>query len=512
MQSTDDTQPLSARGHERRRRPSGGQRHKTARRGRWLLLTIILTTSCALAVTLVLFLGALLQFGETAAGGIQVSIDHGGFVQTVSTHRDTVGELLSERELELPENAALSHAAGDKLVDGMVIRIAPPRDVTIVTNGDARQIQTSLKNPWDILASAGIALDEEDKIWVNGALAEFTALPEWTVPALQIRIRRAIRLTVIDDGVESSIVANADTIGAALEEAGIKLHPSDQATPALDAVPSAEMTVHIKRALPLKLLVDGVTVDARSNAALVGEALVELDAPLFGLDYVRPPAETALSAGITIEIVRVTEDIVSESEAIDFAVKTQLDDSLNLDDVAVLQEGRAGTQENRYRVRYENGVEAARELIESVVAEAPIEKIIAYGSRIAQQIVDTPAGPRHYWRRLCVYATSYNPESNGGLQTSTGATLAKGIVAAKPHIIPYHTQVFVPKYGLGVVRDTGAGPRSTPYWIDLGYSDHDWITWGGYTWVYLLHPPPGEINYDLPPWAPVRNRAGGCSG
>ncbi|MCY3978399.1 MAG: hypothetical protein OXG23_09900, partial [Chloroflexi bacterium] len=78
--------------------------------------------------------------------------------------------------------------------------------------------------------------------------------------------------------------------------------------------------------------------------------------------------------------------------------------------------------------------------------------------------------------------------------------------------IPYYTQVYVPDYGIGVVRDTGAGPRSTPYWIDLGYSDHDWITWGSYTWVYLLGSPPADINYDLPPWAPVRNRPQGCAG
>ena len=55
------------------------------------------------------------------------------------------------------------------------------------------------------------------------------------------------------------------------------------------------------------------------------------------------------------------------------------------------------------------------------MVEAPADKIVAYGSRIAQQIVDTPAGPRHYWRRLCVYATSYKPESNSGnTRTSTG--------------------------------------------------------------------------------------------
>ena len=308
------------------------------------------------------------------------------------------------------------------------------------------------------------------------------------------------------------IVTNADTVGDALFEAGYILYLTDQVTPALETAPADDLSIIIKRALPITLLVDGVTLDARTNATLVGDALTELNAPLFGLDYALPPADTAVSENMTIEIVRVTEDIVTESAVIDFAVTTRLDDGLDLDDVALVQEGRAGRRETRYRARYENGVEVARELIESVIVEAPVEKIVAYGSRIAQQIVQTPAGPRHYWRRLCVYATSYKPESNGGnLRTSTGATLAKGIVAAKPHIIPYYTEVYVPNYGTGVVRDTGAGPRSTPYWIDLGYSDHDWVTWGSYTWVYLLGAPPADINYDLPPWAPVRNRPQGCA-
>ena len=171
-----------------------------------------------------------------------------------------------------------------------------------------------------------------------------------------------------------------------------------------------------------------------------------------------------------------------------------------------MQEGRAGLQETRYRVNASKRRGGAARVHRNGVVEAPVDRIVAYGARIAQQIIDTPSGPRHYWRRLCVYATSYNPRSNGGTTaTSTGATLAKGIVAAKPHII-----LITPRCMCRIMASAScATPALDPqhaYWIDLGYSDHDWVTWGSYTWVYLLAPPPDEINYDLPPWAPVRNR------
>lgn len=512
MQGKDDAQPMTVGGRQSQSPAYDRRPRRAVKRGRRLLLAIIFTTSCTLVFTLVLFVRAIPQW-NSEAGGIQVSIDHDGARQTVSTRLKTVGELLDQRGLEAPEYGGLSHAPSDPLVDGMLVRILPPRPVTLVINGDEQQLQTPLENPRDILLSLGVTVDATDRIWVNGALANLDALPDWTVPARHIRIRRAARLTIIDDGVESTIVTNAETVGDALFQAGIALYIADQVTPEMETAPTNKMMIHIKRALPIKLLVDGVTIDARTNAALVGDALAELNAPLFGLDFTLPPPDTAVSENMTIEIVRVTEDILTESVAIDFAVTTRLDDDLDLDDVAVVQQGRAGRQETRFRVRHENGVEVSREQLESIIVEAPVDKIVAYGSRIAQQIVDTPAGPLHYWRRLCVYATSYKPESNdGNTRTSTGATLAKGIVAAKPHIIPYYTQVYVPDYGIGVVRDTGGGPRSTPYWIDLGYSDHDWITWGSYTWVYLLGSPPAEINYDLPPWAPVRSRPQGCAG
>ena len=511
MHGNGDTQSIYPGEGELRKHSRRRQRPQAPKRSRRLLLTIILTTAVTLAFTLVLFVRALPPRGAANLGGIQLSIDQAGRLRSLSTRLETVGELLKQQGLDEPDYAALSHSRADPLEDGMVIHVSRARNATIRVNGDERQFKTALENPAAILHSAGIPVNADDKIWVNGALADFAALPAWTLPARHIRIRRAARLTLIDDGIQSTIATNADTIGDALYEADIALYLTDQVSPALETAPVDGMTIRIKRALPVTLLVDGVTIDARTNAALVGEALIELNAPLFGLDFVRPSAETPVRADMTIEIVRVLEDVLIESAAIDFKTVTQLDDSLNLDEVAVLQEGRAGAQESRYRVRYENGVEAARELIETIIAEAPTDKIVAYGSRIARQIVDTPAGPRNYWRRLCVYATSYKPESNGGnTRTATGATLAKGIIAAKPRIIPYHTQVYVPNYGIGVVRDTGAGPSSTPYWIDLGYSDHDWITWGGYTWVYLLGPPPGDVNYDLPAWRPVRNRAGGC--
>lgn len=483
-------------------------------RGRWLLTSLILITTCTLMATVALFVSAIpVAAPVDAADRLTVSIRYGGALRQVSSAADTVAELLAEQDIALPASSRLSHPADERLREGMVLSITPAREVEIIDNENRYSVQTALENPLAILRQADIAVSAADKLWVNGALADYDALSGWTVPARKIEIRRAFRLIIIDDGESSTILSKAETVGDALFAAGIQLYLTDQVSPPLDSAVTDSLTISIKRAIPVELVLDGVVIEARTNAERVADVLDELNAPLFALDYVRPAGDSAVSEGMRIEIVRVTEEVVTVSESIPHENRVQPDAELNLDQRAVVQAGRDGAREIRSRVRYENGVEVSRDHIETTVVETPVNRIVAYGTKVVPLgTINTPAGPRQYWRRLCMYTTSYNPISNGGnLRTSTGATLAKGVIASKPNIIPYHTRVFVPGYGNGAILDTGGGPAGTDYWVDLGYGENDGFkSWRAYTWVYHLMPPPERINYRLPGWTPNSNWTGNC--
>ena len=150
------------------------------------------------------------------------------------------------------------------------------------------------------------------------------------------------------------------------------------------------------------------------------------------------------------------------------------------------------------RQRYENGIEVSREVEETVVVEPPQNQIIAYGTNVVVRTIDTPDGPREYWRVMRLYATSYHPAALGGDNiTATGRVLQKGIVGVDRHIIPFGTELFVPGYGVGLAADTGPA-RGNGMWIDLGYSDEDYQHWSHYTEVYILTPVPAAIDYILP--------------
>ena len=408
---------------------------------------------------------------------------------------------------------ALWHWTG---ADGMTIAALTPaaqRQVRIGIDGASRQLQTRHRQPLPILAQADIQLGEADKVWVNGAPARQDALPAWTIPVSRIDIRRAIALRIIDDGAEFSLLTSAETIGEALQEAGIALQSHDDVDTPLSARLDSPVTVRISRAMPVTVLVDGREIQARAQATTVGALLDELALPLGALDYTKPALDAEVRADMQIAILRVHEEEIVEREEIPPGQPEYRPDSNTaLDRRSVLQAAQPGIRETVTRVRYENGVEVSRETGKPQLVQEAQHEIIGYGTN-AKTIgtIQTPAGPRQYYRVLCMYATSYKPESSGDT-TYTGLPLRTGIVASRPYLIPFHSEVYVPGYGIGYMADKGTGPTSSKYWIDLGFSNEDYTRdWHDYVWVYLLTPAKPGNRALLPAWTPVRSDLGNCN-
>lgn len=422
-----------------------------------------------------------------------------GNPQTVHTTAQTVEDLLKEQGIQLSADDAVSDPLNSLLRDGMTLYLDKARDVQLIVDGQARLFRTPFDNPYDILKSAGIHLGPSDRVYLDGTLAPKDELPLWPVPVTQIMVERAVTIHIEDGGQRQTRVTTADTVGDALFEAQIVLYLADQIQPDVSAPLTEAMTIRIQRAQPITITADGQTFEARVLGGSVREAVAQTGILLADMDYTIPSADTPVAAGMQIEVVRATETLVTENEVIPYQTVYQPDETLELDTRAIIQGGLNGTAQIIYRVRMENGVEIHREQISSAIVAEPVDEIIAYGTQIVLRTIDTPEGPREYWRVLRnMVTTSYHPAALGGDDvTSIGMKLQKGIIAGDPNIIPYRTQLYVPGYGLGIMADTG-GPRRTPYWLDLGYSDADFVGWSTRADVYLLTPVPEKINYLLP--------------
>jgi uncharacterized protein YabE (DUF348 family) len=428
-------------------------------------------------------------------------------VSTVfTTNARTVGEFMQQQQITLSADQSLLEAPDTPITNGMILAIVTARSVTLTIDGKDQILRTFFTSPLDILTSIAYQPQPGDRFWLDGTETSIQDFALWPVPVTQITIQHARSITIIDGDQQTTILTHAATVADALYQAGIPLFLTDSVQPESGAPLPEDGRILIDRARTVFIQVDGVTIETRVRGATVAHALIESGVPLLGLDYTIPPSDTPIEAGMLISVLRVTETIESYQENIPYETVYQADAELELDARVIVQGGQVGIRRYDERVRFENGVEVGREALGSVVVQEAVAETVAYGTRIVIRTVDTPEGPREYWRRLRMYATSYHPAALGGDdRTAIGETLRRGIVASVPAIIPYRTAVFVPDYGLGMMADTG-GARSTPYWIDLGYSDEDFVSWSRYVDVYLLTPVPANVTYLLPDWRPVRGR------
>lgn len=455
------------------------------------LLFLVIAISLAAVFTVILLIGVILLVVTV----VPVTVIVDGEATQLMSRAATVADVLAEQGIVVNEGDLVTPGLETPLAPDLVIAVARARTVFLIVDGSTAPLWTPLTNPADILRHARVTVNAQDRVIVDGTHARLDDLARWPVPVTAISVRHAVDLRVTDGATTRTLRTTALTVGDALFEAGITLYLADRVYPDLNAPATNDLDVTIQRARPINIIADGETIQTRAQGTTVGDALAEAGVTLVGLDYVIPDEDTALLPGMSARVIRVTETIVSTDAPIPYETIYQADPALELDQRRVAQAGVNGTQTTRVRVRYENGIEVERVTEDTSVTQAPVNHVIAYGTNVVIRTVDTPEGPREYWRKLRMYATSYHP-INGDNITATGAILRHGIIGADPDILPYHTQIYVPRYGVGSIEDTGA-ERHDPMWVDLGYTEADWRSWSGYVDVYVLTPVPAQIDYFL---------------
>jgi len=427
---------------------------------------------------------------------VQLRIDDQTYA--VDTQVRNVSRFLEEQQLTIDPGDLLFPPANTPLEDGLLVEIKRARTIAITVDGRTSILRTTSSMPYDVLNTAGVKLNPSDIVLVDDRRVTESDLLTWSGPFDDITIHSTFTVTVIDGEETLEIETTSPTVGNVLFEAGIPIYVADVVTPDVNEPVLPGTVIRVDRSRPVTIQADGVTLETRTSGPQVIDAVTEAGIVLSGMDYTIPAETTEITSGMEITVVRVTEEIVTEEETIPHESVYQADATLELDTRQVSQAGQDGILQRSIRVRYENGVETSWEVESEDVIQEPINQVISYGTNVVIRTLQTPDGPVEYWRKLEVYTTSYKPEALGGDNiTSVGETLRKGIIGVNPDIIPYYTNMYVEGYGVGFAADTGA-PRNNPYWIDLGYEDHDFEIWYGWGEVYLLTPVPDEIDYLLP--------------
>ena len=373
------------------------------------------------------------------------------------------------------------------------------RLVEIEISGEKVTLQSAELVPANLLQQAGVRLFPKDLVMQDSKVIDpYAPLPIGAEVSLQFLPAKQITLDV--DGEPRVLFTQKDTLAEALLEAGIQLQPEDRLSASPSILLQAQNVFTLAKARSLVITVGNQTINGKSAAPTVGEALAELGIALQNLDRTIPPESESLPDNGQITLIKGMESISLVKDESTFSYSYQLDPEAELDTTSVVTPGQLGLVISRQRSRVENGVVVYTKDEGPWKASDPADAVLGWGTKVVVKTEVVDGQTLEYWRKVSVYATSYHPsEFSYGAQTRSGIPLTKGIiaVAASWYNGLEMQPVYVPGYGHGIIADSGYGIPGR-YWIDLGYDDENYVPWHDWTVIYFLTPVPAYVAAILP--------------
>lgn len=452
---------------------------------------------------------------------------------TAYTHQDTVRDVLGELGVSLAPDDILTPTLDTSLRNGDTITIRRPFTATVYADGNVTVLRTHGATVSELLGEAGASLGPHDVVTVNGqesdpqtalgldvdrrtamAGGEIPRVPVHPPRTVEIVVKRAVPLSVYDDGVPLALHTVQSTVGDALRKAGVIVYLADEVSPGVGTAVVPGMSVVIRRSTPLVITADGITFHTRTRKPTLGQAIEDEGLRLQGRDRMEPPGPAPVQANTHVRVVRVREVYLTDAEPIPYKTVWWGDTSLEIDNQRLDQAGVDGVFKRITQIVYEDGTEVKRDLWREWVATEPITKVVAYGRQIVVREKEMEDGSViQYWRKVRVLATSYHegecgkePEHPEYGVTFLGWRVRPGIVAVDPRVINLRSEMYVPGYGLSVAGDTGGLIKGCR--IDVYFPMNNYIVWNHWVTIYLLAPAPprDQIRWILPSYPIERQR------
>jgi uncharacterized protein YabE (DUF348 family) len=258
------------------------------------------------------------------------------------------------------------------LVTGSVAVARAHKTVTLDVDGETRQVATFAGSVSGLLEEAGVELATRDVV-APDVDAELRSGDE-------VVVRHARALTVLSDGEETTVwttALTADEALATLADRGddVRLVASRSSGGA-----RADLSLRLRTSGPVEVLVDGRTERVGDGSLGLAEVLDRLGVTLGEHD--RVTVTPALGRGalvVVVQRVEVAEETVTSE--IPFATVTQASAELYRGQSRTVTEGVPGELTSVHRVVRVDGVEESRRLLDEQVTRAPVDAVVAEGTR-----------------------------------------------------------------------------------------------------------------------------------
>ncbi|WP_263731816.1 resuscitation-promoting factor [Cellulomonas sp. SG140] len=253
------------------------------------------------------------------------------------------------------------------------------KSVTLDVDGNVQKVSTFAGSVQGLLAARHVTVGDRDLVSATGALGD----------GQQVVVRHAHQITVSENGTQQTVWTTALTADEALADlsargAVISLVASRSQEGGRPELP-LDLTLHG----PADVVVDGTTRPVQDASISVGDALTQLGVTLNPLDTVEVKRTDAGRVQVVVHRV-VVQDVTTTSEE-PFTSSTVDDPTQYTGKRTVTTAGVVGVRTIVDRVTTVDGVETAREHVSNDVTTAPVNEVVAVGTKAKPVAAPKPA-------------------------------------------------------------------------------------------------------------------------
>jgi len=229
-----------------------------------------------------------------------------------------------------------------------------------------------------------------------------------------------------DNGLEFMALTKAQTVSDFLIENKITLSEFDQIIPRKNSSLVSRQNIFIRRAVRIKITVDGKTLENQTLAANVRNAISENNIILGRLDQSVPDLNSLPTDNLKIIITRINVEEKIISEEINFKTVEKNDPKLSWREKKVEQKGERGIREVKYKITYKNGKEISRVILERNIVKEPVSEIVVQGTHMELGKAAKGQGTWYAWKGGLFAASTTIPK--GAFVKVTNLANSKSVV------------------------------------------------------------------------------------
>lgn len=234
--------------------------------------------------------------------------------------------------------------------------------------------------------TVGDALEQAGIVLDKSDAVEPLVSEELVASEYDVNIYRARPVMVVDGSTRQKVITPYQTGEQIAKSAGITLYEEDLTilAPTDDIIADgAGLKLTIDRSVPFTFTLYGTTTQARTQGETVGEMLQEKGVTIDPNDRVSPDPTTPLTSGLSVRVWREGKQTITVNEIVDFAVEKIQDGDRPVGYKEVKTVGEQGSRSVTYEVTVQDGQEVARNEIASIVTKEAQKQVEIIGVKVA---------------------------------------------------------------------------------------------------------------------------------